>query len=90
MSMTYTLTEKGKQEAIRFIAECAAKRKEILDANKDTADETTLPDVQDIEDDLNFTGIDDAGEYYNGWGVTDHYDSDTPLTLAYGIDFVPV
>lgn len=84
----YKFTEKGLEKVRGFIAECEAKRKEILDASKDTADETNLPTEEAILDDLEFTGIDEDGEYYNGWGVTDHYDSDGPLSLTLGTDFV--
>ncbi len=84
----YKFTEKGLEKVRGFIAECEAKRKEILDAGKDTADETNLPTEEAILDDLEFTGIDEDGEYYNGWGVTNHYDSDGPLSLTLGNDFV--
>ena len=77
----FVLTDYGKRTVKDYIAELAAKRKEILDARKDTADETTLPTMEDIIADVNFQGIDDFGEYYNGWGVTDHYDADLPILL---------
>lgn len=68
-----------------------AKRKEILDAGKDTADETYLPTVEGILSDLNFgVGIDEDGDYFNGWGVTDHYNADDVLGLRIGEDFVEV
>ena len=80
----YVLTETGKEIVAAFIAECVAKRKEILDAGKDTAEETILSD-------LNFgVGVDEDGDYYNGWGVTDHYNADTILGLSLGKDFVEV
>lgn len=84
----YRLNSHGKKLAEDYIRELEAKRKEILDAGKDTADDTNLPTVKDIEDDLNFFDIDDEGEYYNGWGVTDNYDADYPLLLKRGRDFV--
>ena len=84
----YKFTEKGLEKVYSFIAECEAKRKEILDAGKDTANETNLPTEEAILDDLEFTGVDEDGEYYNGWGVTDRYDSDEPLSLTLGTDFV--
>lgn len=71
----YKLTQTGIEECKRFIAECESKRKEILDARIDTAYETKIPTVTDIEFDINFEGLDEEGEYYNSWGVTDHYDS---------------
>ncbi len=80
----FVLTDYGKRAVKDYIAELAAKRKEILDAGKDTADETTLPTMEDIIADVNSQGIDDSGEYYNGWGVTDHYDADLPILLKLG------
>ena len=85
----FVLTDEGRRKISFFIAECNAKRKEILDAKLDTADETHLPDEADILFDLNFgVGVDDEGDYYNSWGVTDHYDSDRPLGLSADVDFV--
>ena len=84
--MTYRLTKKGRKAVDRFIANCEAKRKEILDAGRDTADETTLPTVKDIIADVNCDGLDDHGDYWNMWGVTDHYDSDYPCVLRLGVE----
>ena len=86
----YKLTEKGIKECERFITECNAKRKEILDARLDTVDYTEIPTVEDIEDDINVFGVDEEGDYFNGWGVTDNYNSDYPIGLTLGIDFVEV
>ena len=63
----YKLTEQGIKECKRFIAECNAKRKEILDAKIDTADSIVLPTIEDIESDIGVF-IDGDGEYYNCWG----------------------
>lgn len=88
-NLDYVLTSYGKENVEIFIDECAAKRKEILVAGIDTAEETNLPSEEDILSDLNCgVGVDEDGDYYNGWSVTDHYDSDTPISLRYGIDFV--
>ena len=81
------LTPDGEGRVASYIDELWAKRKEILDAGIDTADDTELPTRQDILDDLEFTGLDDEGEYYNGWAVTDNYDADCPILLKYGRDF---
>ena len=89
----YRLTETGKKNAEQFIRECEAKRKEILDAKLDTADDTLLPTLDVIEEDVNFLGVTEDPEglcYYNGWGVTDNYDSDYPLLLKVGRDLEPV
>ncbi len=82
------LTEKGNRKVNRFIKECEAKRKEILDAGLDTAEETEIPTVDDIIADIEFVGIDEEGEYYNSFGVTDHYEADTMMSLWKDIDFV--
>lgn len=67
--MGYILTEEGKEKVAWFINECAAKRKEILDAGLDTADDTNLPTEEAIVSDLNYgVGIDADGDYYNSWG----------------------
>ena len=83
----FKLTETGKRNAKHYIRELAAKRKEILDAGLDTADDTSLPDLEDIENDVNSFGINDDGEYWNGWAVTDSYDADMPPCLQIGKDF---
>lgn len=83
----YKLTEQGIKECERFIAECNAKKKEILDARIDTADDTMIPTIEDIESDIE-EFVDENGEYYNCWGVTDNYNSDFPICLTLGIDFV--
>lgn len=86
--MRYVFTVSGYRTAKRFIAECAAKRKEILDAGIDTADETELPTAQDILDDVNVgVGLDEGNEYFDSWGITDHYSSH-PLSLVVGEDLV--
>lgn len=85
--MKYVLTEQGKLKCNAYIAELNAKRKEILDARMDTANETDLPTIEDIESDI-AQFIDEDGDYYNGWGVTDNYDSDYPLGLKLEEDFI--
>ena len=84
--MAFVLTNKGIKTSQLYIKELKAKRKEILDAGRDTCEETELPDVEAIESDLNFFA--ENGEYLNGWGVTDHYESDYPLCLQEGDDYV--
>ncbi len=79
-------TEKGKEKVEAYIKELGAKRKEILDAGKDTADDTTLPTIEDILDDAISIGLDQDGEYYNNWGVTDNCESDNPICLTLGED----
>ena len=89
--MYYKLTSEGINKAEQYITELKAKRKEILDANIDTIDETQhVVDIKGIEDDINFNGIDEDGVYLNNWYVTDNYDTDYPICLELGIDFVEV
>lgn len=83
----YKLTEQGIEKCKKFIAECNAKRKEILDAKKDTANDTTIPTIEDIESEIQ-DFLDEDGEYYNCWGVTDNYDSDFPICLTLRVDFI--
>ena len=85
--MAYILTEKGKKEVAHFLNECEALRKEVLDADKDTADNTTLPDEEGIIDDI-AEWIDEDGAYYDAWGVTDNYD--LTISLQEGEDFEAV
>lgn len=86
--MQYTYTPKGRWKVFHFIRECEVKRKEILDAGIDTADETELPTAQDILDDVNVgVGLDEGNEYFDSWGITDHYSSH-PLSLVVGEDLV--
>lgn len=87
--MKYVLTVKGREKVTGFINDCAVKRKNILDAELDTANDTNLPTEADIISDLNYgVGIDNAGDYYNKWGVTDHCNSDSILGLSINEDFV--
>lgn len=86
--MKYTYTSIGRWKACHFIRVCEVKRKEILDAGIDTADETELPTAQDILDDVNTgVGLDYENEYFNIWGITDHFDS-CPLSLVVGEDLI--
>ena len=90
MAYAYKLTKKGKETVSRFIGECEAFRKEILDGRKDTARDTHLPTIDAILEDIDFWNYprrEKEDDIYNEcWGVTDHYD--LPLELIYGRDFV--
>lgn len=81
-----SLTKAGSKKVKHYIKNLKAKRKEILDAGKDTADETRIPDEHDILLDILF--FEENDEYLNGWGVTDNYDSDFPLDLKRGEDYI--
>lgn len=80
------LTEQGKNIVKAYLAELEAKRKEILDAGKDTAD-MLLPTEEDILLDIE-DNTDGDGDYFNNWGVTDNYDGDNLLALRCGEDFI--
>lgn len=81
------LTNHGKETIETYILELKAKRKEILDAKMDIAEETEIPDIPNIISDIEYF-VDEEGDYYNNWGVTDNYNSDQPLELKKGIDFI--
>ncbi len=87
----YELTKEGRRKVEDYIRELEIQRNEILNEGLDTADDTYLPTVEDIESDLNFIDIDidvdGSGEYYNSWGITDNYDSNYPISLILGKDF---
>lgn len=89
--MEYRLTKTGHQKCHNYISELKAKQKEILDAGLDTAEKTFVDYTSEgIFADLLGFGIDEDGDIYNGYGVTDHYDSDYPLCLSLGEDFTEV
>ena len=89
MEGKFTLTVRGIEEVKCFISECRALKKEILDAHKDTCENTTLPTIDDILSDINYgVGVDEDDQYYNSWGVTDNYD--LCIGLEKGIDFVGI
>lgn len=79
-------TKKGKEKAKTYIKELEAKRKEILEAGKDTADNTYIPTPEDILDDASYWLDEESEEYFNIWGVTDNYDTDDIICLKLGED----
>ena len=79
------LTQAGRDGVCFFRAELEEKRKEILDAGKDTADDTVLPDERDILSDIEY--FEENGEYCNGWGCTDNCNGDYPLYLKRGVHY---
>ena len=74
-------TEKGKKK-VDILKE---NRKELLDVGKDTADETNLPDADDILRDVEWFA-DENGDYLNSWGCTDN--TDLAIFLMAGEDFI--
>lgn len=79
------LTKQGKEKVAAYREELKAKRKELLDAGKDTAGRTVLPDERAIIDDIEAEAVN--GVYDDTWGVTDNEDADRPLILSGGTDF---
>lgn len=86
MKLKYRLTEKGLKKTKQYLNELVAYRKEILDAKLDTADDTPIPTVEDIESDIEM--FEEDNEYFNCWGVTDEISTDTPLCLKYKEDYL--
>ncbi len=83
------LSPLGEIAVKQYIKELHEKKKEILDAGKDTADETELPTYEDIISDIEtFYGADGTAEYCNLWGVTDNYNADFPLRLSLGHEII--
>lgn len=83
---SYMLTKAGEKKVSQFLIKCRKKRIDILAEKKDTAFETKLPTQEDILSEVNFgVGLDEDGEYYNCWGITDNYDSPA-LGLIVGED----
>ena len=80
------LTEKGLNTINSFIKEIETKRKEILDAGLDAADLTPIPTIEDIVCDIKCF-VDEEGDYYNGWSVTDDTKYDMQISLRKNIDF---
>lgn len=84
----FELTESGKKTIHNYLEEMKAKRKEILDAGKDTAEDTNLPTEEEIFEDLMSFGFDEDGEAYNSFGITDNYEADRALSLTRGKDVI--
>ncbi len=87
--MEYKLTKQGRAKCEEYIRDLKAKRKEILDAKMDTADNTFVDfTVDEIFEDVVENSIDEDGILSNGYGVTDNYDADTGLRLDLGKDYI--
>lgn len=80
------LTEKGLKTINSFINEIEAKRKDILDAGLDTVDLTPIPTIEDIICDIECF-VDEDGDYYNCWGVTNDTKYDMQISLKRDTDF---
>ena len=88
----YRFTADGKNAVSAFIDELNEKRKEVVDAGKDTCDDTELPTESDILSDIGeFEEFDEAHHeffYSNGWGCTDN--TDFGITLQRNKDYIVV
>ncbi len=76
------LTTAARLKVEWYIKELEAKRKELLDADKDTAED--IPEwIYEVvcADIIDLTGFDENGEYSCNWPVTDNYYSDYPLSI---------
>lgn len=82
MNVKIQITETGMKNIEAFLRECKAKRKELLDAGKDTAENVNLPVYADIAE-----AIEPAkdGIWTETFDVTDN--SDLTIRLDEGIDF---
>lgn len=84
----YELTLQGRKKCERYLKELQAKRKEILDARIDTVHETSIDYTpEELLEDVLLFGIDEYGDAWNSYGVTDHYTYEFPLNLRLGEDF---
>ena len=86
MDTTYRLTAKGLEKAEQYLRELIAYRKEILDAKLDTADDTPIPTIQDIESDIK--SFEENDEYYNSWSIADNTTMNMPICLKYEEDYL--
>lgn len=79
------LTRNGKAVVAKYLNEMQKRRDEILYAELDTADETTLPTEQDILSDI-LKGLDGDGDYVRKWNCSDHYGFE--IFLSHEADFI--
>ena len=82
----YTLTPSGLKKIESYIEEIKAKRKEILDAGKDTASSSRIPTASEIFEDIVQEGFDSFDEARSEWAVTDHYSMEKAISLKLGED----
>ena len=82
-----TLTVVGVKHIDDYIKACEVKRAKVIEAGLDTADENPIPTIADVRADIEYIGVDEDGDYYNGWNVTESYSADNLLYLKQGVDF---
>ena len=92
--MSYILTNNGKRKAEYYIGWMKEKKLEIYGGNRNAAfvkDDTDIPTVSCIQDDINSKALFDNGEYRGFFNVTRSMSAeeyDHPLVLYLGTDFV--
>ncbi|MFN2938376.1 hypothetical protein ACKX2D_04930 [Lachnospiraceae bacterium YH-ros2226] len=79
------LTRNGKAVVAKCLNEMQKRRNEILNAELDTVDNTTLPTEQDILSDIP-NGLDGDGDYVRRWNCSDHFGFD--IFLSHEVDFI--
>lgn len=84
MKLKYRLTKKGLEKTKQYLNDLIFYRKEDLDAKLDTADDTPIPTVEDIESSIEMFEKND--EYLHWWHVTDKIT--IPLHLEYKKDYL--
>lgn len=82
MNVEIQITETGMKNIEAFLRECKAKRKELLDASKDTAENVEIPVYADIAEAIEPT---EDGIWTETFNVTDN--SDLTIRLDEGVDF---
>ena len=84
----FTITKTGLNRISEFISDAEEKRQRLLDTGMDTAEEVDLPTVGDIINDIQTAYEPELRSYGHIWDVTDGYETDYPLALELGEDFV--
>ena len=82
MNVEIQITETGMKNIEAFLRECKAKRKELLDASKDTAENVEIPVYADIAEAIEPT---EDGIWTETFNVTDN--SDLTIRLDESVDF---
>ncbi len=84
------LSERGLNHIKQYLENLKKKRYKILKERLDTAENTKLPNMEDILSDVETFFDSTSMDYTNNWGVTDELNSDFPLYLQYMTDILPI
>ena len=82
----FKLTDTGERKVENFLTIMKIRREEILEEGSDTANDTRIPSITDIMDDVNESYEPDMGMYLEYWNITDNFD--LCLCLEEGADIV--